>query len=272
MMPTRQIKLLTILTLAVISAVSVHAQSDASTPPAQPTAQIQTNAPPPKPKAVWKSRVAVGLTMTSGNSETTLATVSADTSRKTDENEWSLGVDGAYGRSKVSGQTNTTTTAELLHGFTQYNQLFTERFYGLGRVEGVHDGVADLKYRVSLNLGAGYYFIKNTNTDLCAEVGPGYVFQQQDNETTRYAALRVGEKFHQALSDHARLWQMAEWAPQVDKFQNYVINAELGIEADLTKDKKLALRSYVTDTFNSEPAPDRKKNDLTWVTAIAYKF
>jgi hypothetical protein len=31
-------------------------------------------------------------------------------------------------------------------------------------------------------------------------------------------------------------------------------------------------RSYVTDTFNSEPAPGYKKNDLTWVTAIADKF
>ena len=181
-------------------------------------------------------------------------------------------MDGAYGRSKIPGQTETTTTAELLHGFTQYNQLFTDRFYGFGRVEGVHDGVADLKYRVSLSPGAGYYFIKNTNTDLCAEVGPGYVFQKQDDDSISYAMVRFGEKFHQALSDRARLWQTAEWPPQVDKFKNYVINAELGIEADLTKDKKLALRSYVTDTFNSEPAPDRKKNDLTWVTAIAYKF
>jgi hypothetical protein len=235
-------------------------------------AQVVTNPPPPKPKAVWKSSVAAGLTMTSGNSETTLGTATAGTSRKTDHNEWSLGVDGAYGKSKVSGQTETTTTAELLHGFTQYNQLFTERFFGFGRVEGRHDGVADLKYRVSLNLGAGYYFIKNTNTDLCAEASPGYVFQQQNNETTRYAALRVGEKFHQALSDHARLWQTAECAPQVDNFNNYIVNAELGIEADLTRDKKLALRSYVTDSFNNEPAPNRKQNDLTWVTTIAYNF
>src|SRR5208337_4109975 len=168
--------------------------------------------------------------------------------------------------------TETTTTAELLHGFTQYNQLFTDRFYGFGRVEARHDGVADLKYRVSLSAGAGYYFIKNTNTELSVDVGPGYVFQKQDDDYTTYTSLRVGEKFHQALSDRARLWQMAEYSPQVNKFNNYIVNAELGIEADLTKDKKLALRSYVTDSFNNEPVPGRKQNDLTWVTAIAYKF
>ena len=274
---------LAIIAVVAAGAVSLRAQNDAAPAPAAPAVQIQTNAapvPPPKPKAVWKSSAAVGLTMTSGNSETTLATASAGTSRKTDESEWSLGADGAYGKTKVPstvpGKTTTTTTAELLHGFTQYNWLIGDRFYGLGRVEGRHDGVADLKYRASLNLGVGYYFIKNTNTDLCAEVGPGYVFQQQGSGTnavrTDYTSLRVGEKFHQALSDRARLWEAAEWSPQVNKFDNYIVNAELGIEADITKDKKLALRSYVTDSFNNEPAPNRKQNDLTWVTAIAYKF
>ena len=248
--------------LSATSAVSVHAQVQTNAAPASP----------PKPKAVWKSSVAAGLTVTSGNSETTLATLTAGTDRQTDQNEWSPGADGAYGRSKVSGQTGTTTTAELLHGFTQYNQLFTDRFYGYGRVEGRHDGVADLKYRVFLSPGAGYYFIKNTNTDLSVDVGPAYVFQKLDDNSTSYAALRAGEKFHQALSDRARLWQTAEWLPQVDKFNNYVVNAELGIEADLTKDTKFALRSYVTDSFNNEPAPGRKKNDLTRVTAIANKF
>ena len=74
------------------------------------------------------------------------------------------------------------------------------------------------------------------------------------------------------MSDRARLWESAEWLPQVDKFNNYYVNSELGIEADLSKTKKLALRSYVTDSFNNEPAAGKKRNDLTWVTAIAYKF
>src|SRR5208337_1494202 len=158
--------------LLAAGAISLHAQNQTNLP-APPAVPILTNAPPPKPKVVWKSSVAAGLTMTSGNSEATLATMAGGTSRKTDQSEWGLGADGAYGKSKVSGQTETTTTAELLHGFTQYNQLFTDRFYGFGRVEARHDGVAVLKYRISLSAGAGYYFIKNTNTELSVDVGPG---------------------------------------------------------------------------------------------------
>ena len=235
-------------------------------------AQMQTNTPPAKPKAVWKTEAAAGLTLTSGNSKTTLGTVGADTERKTDQDDWSLGVDGAYGRSQSPGQPASTTTAETLHSFTQYNWLFGDRTYAYGRLEGVHDGVADITYRATISVGAGYYFIKETNTDLSAEAGPAYVIEKLGDVSSSYATLRIGEKFHQSLSDRARIWQSLEFLPQVDKFQNYIVNGEVGIEADLTKDKKFALRSYVTDTFNSEPALGRKKNDMTWVTAIAYKF
>ena len=82
----------------------------------------------------------------------------------------------------------------------------------------------------------------------------------------------MGDKFHCQLSDRARLWQIAEWLPRVDKFKNYIINAEIGIESDLRSDKKLSLRTYLQDTYNSVPAAGRKKNDVKLVAAVAFKF
>ena len=58
----------------------------------------------------------------------------------------------------------------------------------------------------------------------------------------------------------------------MDKFSNYIVNAEVGIEADLTADRKLSLRAVLMDTFNSQPAAGREKNDVKLITAIAYKF
>lgn len=235
-------------------------------------AQIQTNLPPTKPKAKWKSSAAVGLTLTGGNSRTTLATLSGSTDGKWDDSELSVEADAAYGRSKTTGQSTATTTAELLHGFVQYNWLFTKRAYGFGRVEGLHDGVADVKYRATLSAGAGYYLVKETKIDLSADIGPGYVFQKLGNDSSSYATVRAGEKFHWAFSDRARLWESAEILPQVDHLNNYILSGEVGIEAALTKDKKFSLKSYVTDTFNNQPAAGRQKNDVMWVTAIAYNF
>ena len=231
-------------------------------------AQVATNAPPPKPK--WESSAAAGVTLTRGNSSTLLATLSGKTGRKWDGNELSLGADAAYGESKVNGVTS--RNADSIDGFAQYNRLFTERLYGYGRVDALHDEIADIKYRVVLAPGLGYYFIKDKKTELGAEVGPGYVIEELDGNRDSYASLRVGEKFHQEISDRARIWENAEWLPQVDKFKNYIVNAELGIEADLTADKRLALRAVLQDTYNNDPAPARQKNDAKLITAIAYKF
>src|ERR1017187_9033978 len=85
----------------------------------------------------WQSSAAAGVTITRGNSSTLLATLGAVTGKKWDDNEISLGIDGAYGTSKISGVSQ--TTAAQIHGFAQYNRLFTEKFYGYLRVEGLND-------------------------------------------------------------------------------------------------------------------------------------
>ena len=231
----------------------------------------------------WESSIAAGATLTRGNSETFLGTLSAGTGKKWNQNELAFGADVAYGTTKQKVVTDTTTTppttvernqttTETMHGFAQYNRLFNERLYGYGRVEGLHDGVADIDYRLSLSAGAGYYFIKSKETLLSAEVGPGYIVERLGGENKSFATLRLAEKFNQALSDRARLWQTAEILPQVDDFNNYIVNFEIGVEADLNSSKKLALRVYLDDTYNNVPAAGRKKNDLKLVAAVAYKF
>ena len=230
----------------------------------------QAATPAPAPDTSWKSSAAAGLTLTRGNSSTLLATLGATTGKKWDQNEVSLGVDAAYGTSKINGVNQ--TTAGSLHGFVQYNRLFNERLYGFLRVDGLNDSVADIHYRCTVAPGLGYYFIKEKKTDLSAEVGPAVVFENLGGKKQTFVTLRVAEKFHHEFSDRARIWEMAEILPQVDKFSHYTINAEVGLEADLTADKKLSLRAVLQDTYNSIPADGRYKNDAKIITAIAYKF
>ena len=106
-----------------------------------------TNAPPKDPP--WDVSAAAGLTLTRGNSHTLLFTgnVLADKKWDAGKNEISLGADGVYGTDH--GQEN----ANQLHGFGQYNRLFTERFYGYLRIDGLHDAIAGIDYRVTVGPG-----------------------------------------------------------------------------------------------------------------------
>jgi putative salt-induced outer membrane protein YdiY len=234
-------------------------------------AQAQTNAPALEKKPKWESTVALGFTLTRGNSETMLATVTAGTRKKWTNDELSFGVDGTYGKSTVN-RTNTTINANSAKAVGQYNRLFSERFFGYGRADGMFDDVADIYYRTTVSPGVGYYLIKKKTDDLCVEIGPGYLFENVAGVKDDYATLRVGEKFHYALSDRARITQTAEWLPQVEDFNNYIINFLIGVEADLTADKKFTLGVFLYDNYDNIPAPGRKCNDIKMVVAVGYKF
>lgn len=246
-----------------------------------PSAQAQDKAPVIQTNAPWVSSAAMGLTLTHGNTETLLYTANLQTQRKTPKHEVFLGADGTYGENTDQDTDDTDQTAGSAHGFAQYNYLFTERFYAYGRFDALHDAVADIHYRFSFSPGVGYYFIKNPKTFLAGEFGPGVVTERLHHNDTdipgdtrdddqEYITLRFADRFEHKFSDAVRVWQTAEFLPQIDRWENYIINAEVGIEAALSK--KLALRSYVQDTYDNEPALGRKKNDIKWITALAYKF
>jgi putative salt-induced outer membrane protein len=216
-------------------------------------------------KYPWESSAAIGLALTRGNSETLLFTAGLETTRKTPVNEFDFGVNGGY------GENNSVKSEDLLHAFGQWNHLFSERAYGYVHADGLRDGIADLNYRFTLSPGAGYYFIKEKNTTLSGEVGPGVVFQELGNSETTFATLRLAERFeHKFTCGGARVWQTLEFLPQVDRLDNYLINAEVGLESALSK--SLSLQVVLDDSFDSRPASGHLKNDVKLVSGIKYKF
>lgn len=225
-------------------------------------AQAQPTTPPPPPS--WEKTAAIGLSLTRGNSDTILFTGNVLGTKKSPVDEWNVGADASYG--KNDGEKNN----ETLHGFVQYNRLFSEKWYAYGRLDGLHDAVADLEYRFTLSPGAGYYFIKNESTRLSAEAGPAFIYEKQGADSRGYMAFRAAERFEHKFNDKTKIWQSLEFLPQVDRLDNFIVNGEIGVDTALTE--KLSLRTFLQNTYDNEPAPGREKNDLKLVSAIAYKF
>jgi len=230
---------------------------------ADPALPTPVAAAPPKTPP-WDASATLGVTLTRGNSRTTLVAGNVQANRKWDVNELNLGLDGVYGEN--SGVKN----AESIHGYGQFNRLFTERLFGYLRLEGLHDGIADIDYRLSLSPGAGYYVIKQTNLFLRGEVGPGYVVEKIGGKTDDYATLRVAERLEWKINERAKFWESVEYLPEVDKFSNYVINFEVGLDTAITK--RLSQVTFIQDTYRSEPAPGRLHNDLKLVAGLKYKL
>ena len=224
------------------------------------------------PATNWQNTATLGVTLARGNSDTTLFSLALDSEKKWAHSDLHLGADDIYGESKLPGYSSSTETADAEHGFAQYNQDFSDRFYGYGRLEGMHDGIADIQYRLTVTPGLGYYFIKNKRADLSLEGGPGYIAEKLGDSTSSYVTLRVAQKFHYKISEHAKAWESIEFLPQVDNFNNYIVNFEAGIEAGLNKSNKLALRTVIDDSYDNIPAAGRLKNDLKLIAGITYHF
>lgn len=249
-------KLFTFYSAAALSAhlltciPSVHAQDE------------EAEAPPEKPK--WSRSLSVGLTLTEGNTETMTATSKFKADKKTKDNEFSLGANGTYGENE--GARN----AQIISGFGQMNHLYSERLFAYARLMAIHDAIADVDYRFSLGPGGGYYFIKNEKTTLSTEGGPTYVFEKQGRETNDFLTLRLAEELKHEFNDRVRLWQNLEFLPQVDDFDNFMVNFEIGVETKMTEN--LNMQAYIQNTYDNDPSRGRKENDVRLVTGVVYSF
>jgi len=254
----------------VASAADAEAAADA--PPAE---EVK------KPK--WETSAGFGLTYATGNSEQFLVVLGIDSAKKWDKNEVALSLNAGYGESEVttvdaSGNTSTSMEKNIafIRGGGQYNRLFSERFYGLATLHGAHDEIADLIYRMSASVGAGYYFVKNDRMTLDANAGPGYVWEQKHDDLRDsdykddYATIRFGESFEYKLSERSRIWQSVVYLPRITDWSQFVLTFEAGIEAMIVE--RVALRFVAQDTYDSNPAPGKKENDLKLITSLNYSF
>ena len=240
------------------------ADEPAATAPA--VAPAAAPVPPKEKEKGWETSAAAGATLTRGNSDTLLLSLSLDTKRKWEKSEVAFGISAGY------GENNSVRNTEFVLGFGDYHRLITERFYAGLHLDGNYDGIANLDYRVRVSPLAGYYVIKTTNTTLSFEAGPALVIERYSHQPTEsYWAARLGERFEQKLSASTKLWQSLDYVARLDQWsEKYVVTGEIGIDTAITK--KWSLRTLFQDIYDSQPAAQHKHNDMRLIAGTAYKF
>jgi putative salt-induced outer membrane protein YdiY len=242
-----------------------------------------TAAEDPNPTG-WKTSAGLNFGLTSGNSENLIVQGDLKSSKKWAQNELYAGLDASYGetttRSVNAAGTalveTDTTNVNNFGGGLQYNYLLNERLYVGVKADYRHDEIADIDYRFALTANLGYYLVKQKDMELAVEAGPGYVFEKLGGLADDYATIRLGERFSWKFSPTARLFQDLEYLPRIDDFGSYLIQGQIGVEADLTA--KMKVRVVLQDTFRSRPAPYagtllfHEKNDLKILAGIGYTF
>lgn len=218
-----------------------------------------------KPKKDWSLDLAVGGTLTSGNTDSYMATVDLRAVRETKADKLLTSFKAAV------GDTEGKATARRALGEIQYNRSITEHFYWLINSSGLYDEVAGLDYRYTFSPGLGYYLAKTEDFKLSAEAGPAYVLEKLANEQpeSQFRA-RLAERLEYKVNEHVKVFQNFEFLPDLLNFEDYLLNAEAGIDTKITK--VFGIRCSAQNRYNNEPAEGRQKNDLTLTTSLVYTY
>jgi len=219
-----------------------------------------------------ETSLAVGVNLTSGNSDTLTANASVRTSRSSQKQEWTVSAEGNYGEADTEIQageetrTETETTTQNAKGAFRYKLRF-DRTYAYNDDSIVHDDIAGIDFRLIAGLGGGLYAVKAENLEIGVEAGAAYVREElAEDEDDDFVALRFAARHEQDLSETAKVWESIEYLPRADDWDDYLVNAEAGVQAALNS--HLNLRVVVQDRYDSIPPGDSERNELAVIGSI----
>lgn len=216
--------------------------------------------------------LAFGLTGTRGNTDTLLMTLGINANVKREHYAVESGAEAAFGQTDVElpdGSTDRQTNTQRAKAFANYKRRL-QQWHAYGDGTFAHDEIADVQYRTILGLGVGRYLIDRDELDLYLELGAGYLWEEVADEPDHAPTLRVAQRAEWALSPTAKLWQSTEWVPRADDLQDYLFAFDIGL--DVMVNSHLSLRVTLNDHYDSTPAPDKERNDITLISALAVKL
>jgi putative salt-induced outer membrane protein YdiY len=214
-----------------------------------------------------------GLNLNRGNTENSSLNLGAQTRFRSEVQEFDGRVLYNYGettRRDEGGGRSSETTTDNAEANLQYNFFLTEQTYALAALSAFKDEQAAVNHRILIGPGLGTYLVRNEVWQLSVEGGLSYLMEDIAGESGEELVYRLAQNYDRALSENARVWQKLEYLPEVEDASAYLLNAEIGAEAKLNGN--LSLRTVLVNRYDSEPAADSKKNDLSLLAGVSLRL
>lgn len=219
----------------------------------------------------WRGNADFGFTLTEGNSETTSLSLGVRTAWRGEGNRWTL--DGDLVRTTTDGE----EVANRGDASAQYDWFASERAYLFARGAASYNEPAGIDLRLSPAVGAGWQALERERTELSLEAGASWIRDEfSDGSSSEDVFLVASESFRLDLAEDTDLSQTLTWEPNTDDFGDYLLEGEVALSTMVTQ--ALGLKVSLRDQYESEPFVDpetgeqREENDLTFVTAVTFRF
>jgi putative salt-induced outer membrane protein YdiY len=214
----------------------------------------------------WSGRATLGVTDTTGNTETRDAYVDAELKATAKEWRWT-----SNGRAKYSENSGQQTAGSWLVG-TRYDWFFRERQYLYARATAQRDTFSGIELRWTAGAGYGYKVLESKRTNLELRAGLDHVSTENTVPPNQsYLAFGWGVTFdYWIIQDRLQFFHNDEGFSAISSSEGVVVRAETGFRAPIIDN--LAANFQVNLDYNSDPAPGFKSTDRTWIVGLGYKF
>jgi putative salt-induced outer membrane protein YdiY len=230
--------------------------------------EVQSERGQDKPVS-WKGEIAAGFNRTTGNTREDNFAASVLFSRQNKKiDEWTIKGNLFYSSAERK------MDEQKWYAMGRYAFSFGrhKKWYNFYRIEADHDRFADIDYRLVPAAGIGYWFFDLEDTKLMAEVGGGIEkthFKSTTKNTSEWVFVpRVW--LEKRLFENITFAQGVSLYPEFEDFGTYRLRSETS--CDFKINNHLKLRFSVFDDYKSDPPRDTKKNDLRFITSLAYSF
>ncbi|WP_293324982.1 DUF481 domain-containing protein [Parvibaculum sp.] len=228
---------------------------------AAPQPAAETAAKEEKPR-IFTGEVAAGANVTSGNTDSTAASLS--TALQWDFGKWEVESNGSL---EYASDGDTKTTQRYYLDSTVRRDL-NERLYAFGFASYTDDQFSGYKYETAGNAGLGYRIYTGKVFKLDVEAGPGYRYSELTNggvETEPTARIASGLVWN--LNDNAKLTNDIAVNVGTDKT---ISTDTLALTTKLIG--ALAARASVELRHNSAPPAGSEELDTTSKLSLVYSL
>lgn len=217
----------------------------------------------------WDGNANVGLSYTSGNSQTTTMTTGIQAVKTGGRDKLTIYARSLWNSNRNSGSHITTQNA--VWGGLRYDRNLNDRVFGFVSYDFERDRPKRLNFRSVAGGGLGHQTIKTERTELEFLVGGAWnrSWQQSGPNTDTPEAL-AGNTLKHKFHDRLKIRQTLTYSQNITDRNEFRFIFDTTLSADVTK----RIGWYVTigDRFNNDPVGNSKQNDFLFTTGMRWNF
>lgn len=154
---------------------------------------------------------------------------------------------------------------------SQYDYFITSSWFTYLSVDLLHDKFKDLKLRTVVGPGFGYQVWDDPIKSLSLEAGAAYVSRDRNiAEDDQWISARLAGNLKYAITAGIGFTDKLQILPSLDSFGEFQLRNEAALSSGLGYNWAMVLSNLYE--YDSNPAEDVKKDDVTWMIGLKYAF